>query len=379
MRKLFISVLIGLLIITSCGKSKKEREVKGNTKISGIIQDGQGKVIIVGRSVNRQFKEIDKDSLEDNTFILGVELKNPEVIYLQILSNHSNYPLFVEPGKNIKLETDANFSNVKIIEGSPSSIGFNEFIRLLEEYRNKENELGIKFKEAQQSGNKAEEEKIRKEYYKLQSEKLEKLYQLAEANKDNVAGAIILESLSYNQDADFGRLKTLYESLPDEIKQTTYAKNAWNNIKNSLVTAIGQKAPDFEAPTPDGKTLKMSDVLKKSKVLVLDFWASWCRPCRVENPYVVEIYKKYHDKGLNILSISLDKPDAKDKWLKAIKDDQLNWYHVSNLKHWQDPVARKYGINSIPATLILDKNGVIRAKNLRRQDLENKIKELLNE
>jgi thiol-disulfide isomerase/thioredoxin len=113
------------------------------------------------------------------------------------------------------------------------------------------------------------------------------------------------------------------------------------------------------------------------KVTIIDFWASWCRPCRTENPYVVEIYNKYHDQGLNIIGVSLDK--TKEAWLKAIEDDGLKWQHVSELKFWQDPIAKKYGVMSIPQTFILDAKGIIRAKNLRRQDLENKIKELIEE
>ncbi|HAV55900.1 MAG TPA: peroxiredoxin, partial [Aequorivita sp.] len=134
---------------------------------------------------------------------------------------------------------------------------------------------------------------------------------------------------------------------------------------------VGSLAPNFSAPTPTGEMMSLKDAL--GKYTIIDFWASWCRPCRIENPNVVKVYNKYHDKGLNIISVSLDKAEQKDKWLQAIKDDQMDWYHVSNLQFWQDPIAQQYSVRSIPATFLLDENGVIIDKNLRGAALEAKI------
>ena len=145
-------------------------------------------------------------------------------------------------------------------------------------------------------------------------------------------------------------------------------------------TEIGQKAPSFSAPSTDGKMIALNDIM--GKVTIVDFWAAWCGPCRRENPNVVQVYEKYHDKGLEIISVSLDgnrrQQDPKAAWLQAIEDDKLNWHHVSNLNYFNDPVAKAYNIKSIPATFILDEKGNILAKNLRGNNLENKIAELLN-
>jgi thiol-disulfide isomerase/thioredoxin len=111
---------------------------------------------------------------------------------------------------------------------------------------------------------------------------------------------------------------------------------------------------------------------------IIDFWASWCGPCRKENPNVVRVYNNYHDKGLNIISVSLDKAGQKDRWIKAIKKDKMDWFHVSNLQFWQDPIAKQYGVRSIPATFLLDKNGIIIAKNLRGNALDAKVASLLD-
>lgn len=139
--------------------------------------------------------------------------------------------------------------------------------------------------------------------------------------------------------------------------------------------AIGQKAPELAFQNPEGKTLKLSDL--KGKVVLIDFWASWCRPCRMENPNVVKAYNKYHEKGFEIFSVSLDKDKA--SWVNAIKQDGLVWaYHVSDLLYWQSQAAQIYGVRSIPATFLIGKDGKIIAKNLRGAALEQALEQIFN-
>src|SRR3990167_3264257 len=133
------------------------------------------------------------------------------------------------------------------------------------------------------------------------------------------------------------------------------------------------KAPNFSAKTIEGKTVSLKESL--GKVTIIDFWASWCGPCRAENPNVVELYNELHSKGLNIIGVSLDE-DA-TKWKNAIAKDKLTWTQVSNLKGWKDPIALTYKVEEIPSTFILDAKGNIVARNLRGDDLKAKVKELL--
>ncbi len=135
---------------------------------------------------------------------------------------------------------------------------------------------------------------------------------------------------------------------------------------------VGQEAPDFTQKTPEGKDMSLSDL--RGKVVLVDFWASWCKPCRAENPNVVRMYNKYKSKGFDILSVSLDK--TQDKWVNAIAQDNMTWHHVSDLKAWQNSAARQYGVQSIPFTVLVDKDGTIIQKNLRGRALENKLDEL---
>jgi thiol-disulfide isomerase/thioredoxin len=157
--------------------------------------------------------------------------------------------------------------------------------------------------------------------------------------------------------------------------QVQQIEAGYNQFKNGgIPSEVSTLAPEISLPNPEGKTLQLSSL--RGKVVLIDFWASWCGPCRRENPNVVALYTKYKDKGFTIFSVSLD--NDKEAWKRAIKSDGLAWpYHVSDLKQWDSPLVQLYQFEGIPFTVLLDKKGNIVAKNLRGQALESKIKELL--
>jgi peroxiredoxin len=141
-------------------------------------------------------------------------------------------------------------------------------------------------------------------------------------------------------------------------------------------TAVGDRAPDFTQTDMSGNNISLHDF--KGKYVLIDFWASWCKPCRKENPFVVQAFNTYKDKGFTIISISLDAPGAKEKWLQAIQQDGIGgWTHLSDLNFWDNAVGRLYGIRSIPMNFLVDKQGVIVAKNLRGEELEKTLHNLL--
>lgn len=186
-------------------------------------------------------------------------------------------------------------------------------------------------------------------------------------------GAIVQTLKSKNHPAYAG-YGNLFLKKYGEEKQP-YMVELKNNIDNAKNFMVGGIAPDFEQNTPEGKPMKLSSL--RGKVVLVDFWASWCGPCRRENPHVVKLYNKYKSKGFEVLGVSLDR--TKDKWEKAIAKDKLTWSHVSDLKGWKNKVAKQYSVTSVPHTILLDQEGRILARNLRGADLDAKLKELFGE
>ena len=193
-------------------------------------------------------------------------------------------------------------------------------------------------------------------------------------NINSYISALILEGFAVSQTLPIDSLKLLYNGLTERIKKTS----SGNNIESILFppvmpTDVGQIAPMFSGPNPKGEILQLKDLM--GKITLIDFWAAWCRPCRIENPNLVKLYKEMNSKGLEIVGVSLDRD--MNSWRKAIEDDGL-MSQISNLQFWQDPIAKLYNISAIPAAFLIDSEGEILAKNLRGERLKEKVKELLN-
>lgn len=171
---------------------------------------------------------------------------------------------------------------------------------------------------------------------------------------------------------DVAIMEPLFNSLSDKLKKTETGKKIQEKINKLKQTAVGSMAPDFTQMGIDDKPIKLSDF--KGKYVLVDFWASWCGPCRGENPNVVAAYNQYKDKGFTILGVSLD--NDKTKWKEAVEKDQLTWSHVSDLKGWQNEVAGLYLIRSIPQNVLIDPQGKIVARNLRGEDLSKELSKI---
>lgn len=191
----------------------------------------------------------------------------------------------------------------------------------------------------------------------------------------SLVSLLVYADLIQTQTVSVNEMRRIYNTLSPELQETGFGKQLGKDYVNTDPIAIGNIAPSFSAPTPEGNELALEDAL--DKYTLVDFWAAWCRPCRIENPNLVRVYNKYHDKGFNILGVSLDR--NKQSWLRAIEQDGLVWDQISNLNSWNDPIARQYKIRSIPASMLLDGEGRIVAKNLRGIRLEKKIEELLGD
>ncbi len=175
---------------------------------------------------------------------------------------------------------------------------------------------------------------------------------------------------------EYNDMQPLYSKLSPAVQNTKAGKAYADRLNKWKLVALGAQAPEFAQADTNGNVVALKSF--RGKYVLVDFWASWCGPCRQENPNVVKAYNQYKDRNFTVLGVSLDRPNDKDKWLKAIHNDKLTWTHVSDLKFWNNEAAQLYGVQAIPQNYLLDPNGKIIAKNIRGEELNSKLAELLS-
>ena len=216
--------------------------------------------------------------------------------------------------------------------------------------------------------------RLQARYKNIQAEQKAALKNFITNNPNSYLSLLAINSVG-GPAPDPSEIEPLYNGLSQSLKDTETGKNLKHGIDGLKVTAIGSIAPDFVQNDTNGAPVKLSSF--RGKYVLLDFWASWCGPCRQENPNVVRNYNKYKAKNFTVLGVSLDKPEGKSAWLAAIKNDGLIWTQVSDLKFWNNEAAALYQVSSIPQNYLIDPDGKIIAKNLRGEDLDAKLQELL--
>lgn len=215
---------------------------------------------------------------------------------------------------------------------------------------------------------------IRARYQKASAEKKALQRRFIQSNPDSYFSLIALTDIA-GSSMNVSEIEPIFNKLSADLRLNPVGKAFAAQIETARATSIGMVAPQFTQNDVNGKPVSLSSF--KGKYVLIDFWASWCGPCRAENPNVVNAFNRYKDKNFTILGISLDNPGKKDAWLTAIEKDQLNWTQLSDLNGWGNVVARLYGVRSIPQNLLLDPDGKIIGKNLRGEGLHHKLKEIL--
>lgn len=360
-----------LLLFASCGSGTDGYTLQGT--IRGDLDEGTQIFLKKADSTNQRLVDVDTTTVANGLFgFTGVQ-QEPMLHYIFIGSGRGNIPFVLENG-DIKLKFQKDSLAFADISGTLQNDLYMDFLeesrRLREMSKSMENDL----REASARQDTATVTAIREEYLEFQEEAKNFSVDYVKENPNALISALILGNMAMRKSLPTEEIEAMYEAFTPEIKATTPGKQLKEQLDKEKTTKIGGVAPNFSAPTPDGNVLALNDV--KGKLTLVDFWAAWCRPCRAENPNIVSVYNKYHDKGLNVIGVSLD--TRAEDWKGAIDTDGLTWNHISNLKRFQDPIAQMYNINAIPAAFLLDENGVIIAKDLRGAALEQKVAELLN-
>lgn len=369
MRK--ILAILALTVVTFSCQKDKGYEITGTAK---DVPDGT--TVYVSELNNNRPERVDSTKIKNGEFELDLKDKeNPNLGFLEVQGINGNV-IFISENHKIDFKIYKDSLRSSEVNGGKENTALKKYLDHLEQVNQKMMDTRMAMRQAFQKQDTAKINNLKETEQEIMDNDKVFKKEIITNNNDSFVAIMALTDLMRMNAYPSAELKKMYDGLSEGVKQNSLATSIKENLDKRSAVEIGAKAPDFSAPTPEGDELSLKDAM--GKVTIIDFWAAWCKPCRAENPHVVEIYKKYHDKGLNIIGVSLDRDGQKDKWLKAIEDDGLVWQHVSNLKFWQEPIAQKYGVRAIPATFILDENGVIVAKNLKGDALEKKIGEMLN-
>ncbi|WP_127845350.1 TlpA disulfide reductase family protein [Psychroflexus aestuariivivens] len=366
-------LLVLLLAITIVGCEQNEKKLNAN--IAGV-EDGT-EVYLAKLGPQNNPEPVDTTTVKNETFSFDLkDLENQEINLLNFQGLNGNV-IFITEDQSIEMEVYKDSLNASKVMGGKHNQLLEDYISMLKNFGEKQQELQNEYRSAAMAKEREKVQQLRSEMKSIMDESKEARLKFAKENKNSIVGMMALSDIVNSKGASSKEMKSIYDGYSNEIKDSQLGKMVGEKIAKIGATDVGAEAPKFSGPTPEGETLALEDAM--GKLTLIDFWASWCKPCRLENPNIVNVYEDYKDKGFAVIGVSLDKPNKKDAWIKAIEQDNLNWNHVSNLEFWQEPIARKYGVRSIPAAFLIDEDGVIVAKDLRGPALRKKVEEILGE
>lgn len=363
MRNLVIIAILVVAGLTSCGP-------KNQYKIAGTINGIDTGTIYLQKREAGEWKVVDSAELVSGTFNFLGTIGSPELWYLTVKNAKVYVPLFVE-NSDITVDILADSLEGTTIKGSLSQGVYENYLNQMKPIEKEMNDVYQDYMNARNAEDEAGMAKADSMYEAVEAKQKQQILSFAMENPASVVAPYLMYRNAYM--FELTDLEAAALAIDTTLNASTYMQELVKTVDILKAVQIGQPAPGFTQADTSGNPLALSSL--KGNVLLVDFWASWCGPCRAENPNVVDAYKKYHDKGFDILGVSLDKD--RGKWLEAIQADGLTWYQVSDLKYWNNEVSTLYGVRSIPSNVLIDKDGIIIARNLRGEDLLNKLAELL--
>ena len=362
----FISLSF-LVILGSCGSQENEFVLTGNADVS----DGT-KIYVLQADQNNQPYIKDSTTVQSNNFKFQGISSTPQISYIQV-EGVNGYVLAILENGDIKADLFKDSISKSKVYGTKSN---DDFIKYKSETKflvDDMNNISYEAQDAIMTGDVATASELEKEYNSKEREVMLYEWDFIIDNLDSYMSALLLEVFMIENKVNKDSIIDVYESFSNRIKVSDVGKNIadlLSQYENPI--EVGEIAPDFTAPSINGDDVTLSEEVSNNNVTLLDFWAAWCRPCRVENPNLVRLYKAYNKNGFDIIGVSLDR--TKEQWEQAVEDDNLLWTQVSNLNFWNDPIARRYSIRAIPQSFLINKEGVVIGKNLRGNDLEESIK-----
>ena len=368
MKKIFFPLFLLSIIFISCSNTPQ-----GGVEIKGKLTNSSGEKIYIDELTSASINPKDSAVLgADGLF--QFKLKVPETGFYRLRLSDNNFALLLlDSDDKIDFTADAkSFSGTYKVKGSEKS----EKIALVNYVLQRNYMYGDSLKKiyaSYQGSPKADSvgRMLDMQYNQVRQSESLFLKKFIDENSGSLAALAVIDRLSSETDMEY--YIKLDKSLFAKYPNSNYVKLFHTRVSEMNKLGIGTLAPDIALSTPDGKTVSLSSY--KGKVVLVDFWASWCRPCRAENPNVVKAYHAFHAKGFDVLGVSLDKDKA--AWQKAIADDHLSWTHISDLGMWSSSVVKLYNLTGIPFSVLLDKEGKIVAKGLRGEELESAIRKLL--
>lgn len=365
-----IYCFIAIAVLMGC---QRVPESAPNTfNISGEMRGGEGVTLYLQKYESTKFINVDSIIVEQDKFSFSGILDVPQRYYFSQKGKDVKKAIFMETGQLILNGHVDSLRDTRIM-GSALEEEFQAFEESLSLFADKQEAVISKFWAADSAGDEAGKDAARDQIDAIEEAQKDHVRAyIAEHKSSHVSAYLAYYHLSF--EGGHENLDVIIKGLDPSVGSSPYVKLMTARSTKLKQVAIGQPALDFALTSPDGQQISLADF--KGKYLLIDFWASWCGPCRIENPHVVAMYKELKDKDFDILGVSFD--TKRDKWLEAIAEDSLTWSHVSDLKGWASEAGKLYGVNSIPHTVLLDKEGTIIAKDLSGDELRAKLEELLD-
>lgn len=366
--KNIIAVILIIGVMASCSESNSQGQKEGIT-ISGTVLNPSPGMITVDKMMRDRTEPIDTIYVnDDNTYEY---VFSGEAGYYRMNFFNVQAATIIIDQDNLVINFDGNNATGNIMpEGSREMEQIEKFYSTVnEKFGPQEQEINAAFVAANQAGDNAKADEARDNYMALIKEKQVFSAELIRTYDVNLATFQLVSAL--DKDAQLELKDSLAQALNQKYPGRFYIEDLVAGMEKAKATAVGVEAPEINLPNPEGEIVTLSSL--KGSVVLVDFWAQWCKPCRMENPNVVKAYNKYKDKGFTVYGVSLDR--TKEKWVQAIEEDGLTWTHVSDLQYFNSIAAQTYGVQSIPFSILLDRDGKIIAKNLRGKALEDALEE----